>query len=91
MPGIINPRRGINPFEYLRDVFARMPLMAAADYPSLAEGTATSQTRQQSTSHHPCQPSAKALRVTLTDKPRVVQDRTGERPARPQAPLRRSG
>lgn len=28
-------RRGINPFEYLRDVFMRMPLMAAADYPSL--------------------------------------------------------
>jgi hypothetical protein len=28
-------RRGINPFEYLRDVFTRMPLMAAADYPSL--------------------------------------------------------
>lgn len=28
-------RRGINPFDYLRDVFSRMPLMAAADYPSL--------------------------------------------------------
>jgi transposase len=28
-------RRGINPFDYLRDVFTRMPLMAAADYPSL--------------------------------------------------------
>ncbi len=29
-------RRGINPFDYLRDVFTRMPLMAAADYPSRA-------------------------------------------------------
>jgi transposase len=28
-------RRGINPFEYLRDVLTRMPTMAAKDYPSL--------------------------------------------------------
>jgi transposase len=28
-------RRGIDPFEYLRDVFTRMPLMAAEDYASL--------------------------------------------------------
>jgi hypothetical protein len=28
-------RRGINPFEYLRDVFARMPLMDAKEYVSL--------------------------------------------------------
>jgi len=25
-------RRGINPFEYLRDVFTRMPLMDAKEY-----------------------------------------------------------
>lgn len=29
-------RRGIDPFEYLRDVFTRMPTMAAQDYASLA-------------------------------------------------------
>ena len=29
-------RRGINPFDYLRDVFTRMPTMAAKDYPGLA-------------------------------------------------------
>jgi hypothetical protein len=29
-------RRGIDPFEYLREVFTRMPTMAAKDYPSLA-------------------------------------------------------
>ena len=29
-------RRGIDPFEYLRDVFTRMPTLVAADYPSLA-------------------------------------------------------
>jgi hypothetical protein len=29
-------RRGINPIDYLRDVFTRMPTMSAADYPSLA-------------------------------------------------------
>jgi hypothetical protein len=28
-------RRGINPFEYLRDVFTRMPLMDAKEYVSL--------------------------------------------------------
>ena len=28
--------RNINPFDYLRDVFTRMPLMSATDYPSLA-------------------------------------------------------
>ena len=28
--------RNINPFDYLRDVFTRMPLMPATDYPSLA-------------------------------------------------------
>ncbi|MCB1228597.1 MAG: transposase domain-containing protein [Verrucomicrobiales bacterium] len=27
--------RGIDPFEYLRDVFTRMPSMAAKDYPTL--------------------------------------------------------
>lgn len=29
-------RRGIDPFEYLREVFTRMPAMLAKDYPSLA-------------------------------------------------------
>jgi transposase len=29
-------RRGINPFEYLRDVFTQMPQMSAKDYPNLA-------------------------------------------------------
>lgn len=29
-------RRGIDPFEYVRDVFTRMPTLVAADYPSLA-------------------------------------------------------
>jgi transposase len=29
-------RRGLDPFGYLRDVFRRMPTMAAKDYPSLA-------------------------------------------------------
>ena len=29
-------RRGIDPFEYLREVFTRMPAMVAKDYPSLA-------------------------------------------------------
>jgi hypothetical protein len=28
-------RRGIDPFEYLRDLFTRMPQMAAKDYPTL--------------------------------------------------------
>ncbi|MCP5556802.1 MAG: transposase [Verrucomicrobiaceae bacterium] len=29
-------RRGVDPFEYLREVFTQMPTMAANDYPSLA-------------------------------------------------------
>lgn len=29
-------RRGLDPFEYLRDLFTRMPAMAAKDYASLA-------------------------------------------------------
>ena len=29
-------RRGIDPFEYLREVFTRTPTMAAKDYPGLA-------------------------------------------------------
>ena len=28
-------RRGLDPFEYLRDVFERMPTLAAKDYASL--------------------------------------------------------
>jgi len=32
-------RRGINPFEYLRDVFTQMPMMSAKDYPNLAPDT----------------------------------------------------
>ncbi len=31
-------RRGIDPFAYLRDVFTRMPQMAAKDYTALAPG-----------------------------------------------------
>lgn len=50
-------RRGINPFEYLRDVFARMPLMAAADYPSLAPD-AWLKERQ------PAKPASKAPAIT---------------------------
>ena len=32
-------RRGLDPFEYLREVFTRMPTMAAKHYPSLAPET----------------------------------------------------
>jgi len=52
-------RRGINPFDYLRDVFTRMPLMAAADYPSLTP-EAWLQARQ------PAQPASKAGSALLS-------------------------
>jgi hypothetical protein len=46
-------RRGLDPFEYLREVFTRMPTMAAKDYPSLApEAWAKEQT--------PTKPASKA-------------------------------
>lgn len=50
-------RRGINPFDYLRDVFTRMPLMAASDYPSLAPD-AWLKARQ------PAKPASKAPQTT---------------------------
>jgi transposase len=50
-------RRGINPFDYLRDVFTRMPLIAAADYPSL-----TPDAWKQA--HQPAKPASKAPTAT---------------------------
>ena len=50
-------RRGINPFEYLREVFTRMPLMVAADYPILAPD-AWLKARQ------PAKPTSKATAAT---------------------------
>ena len=46
-------RRGINPFEYLRDVFTRMPLMTSTDYPSLAP-------EAWMKAHQPAKPTSKA-------------------------------
>ena len=53
-------RRGLDPFEYLRDVFTRMPTMAAKDYPSLLP-----QAHAKIQIAHPSQLHT-ALRVTVT-------------------------
>jgi transposase len=50
-------RRGINPFDYLRDVFTRMPLMAAADYPSLTPD-------EWPKARQPAKPASKASTAT---------------------------
>ncbi len=52
-------RRGLDPFEYLRDVFTRMPTMAAQDYASLApEEWAKARTPAKPASKAPAAPSA---------------------------------
>lgn len=48
--------RGIDPFEYLRDVFTRMPTMAAKDYPTLVPEAWQQERRSKSrtrTAHKP--------------------------------------
>jgi transposase len=49
-------RRGIDPFDYLRDAFTRMPQMAAKDYPTLAPAA-------WAAAHQPVKPASKAPNI----------------------------